>query len=41
MISFDYILKKDIKQHNLNWREIPDYSHKILLIRGFLKKCIN
>ena len=24
MFNFDYITKKDKKEHNLNWPEIPD-----------------
>ena len=30
MFSFDYITKKDIKEHNLNWPEILDHVYRIL-----------
>ena len=26
-INFDYITKKDIKEHNPNWPKIPDHSY--------------
>ena len=34
MFNFDYITKEDIKKHNPNWPEIPDYTYRILIIRG-------
>ena len=45
MFYFDYITNEDIKEHNLNWPEIPDYLYRILIIRSLKfwiskKKCI-
>ena len=34
MITFDDVTKENIKQHNLNWPQIPDHSYRILKIRG-------
>ena len=34
MITFDDVTKKNIKQHNLNWPQIPDHSYRILKIGG-------
>ena len=31
IINFDYITKEDIKEHNPNWPQIPDYSHRIFI----------
>ena len=28
MLNFDYIAKKDMKGHNLNWPQIPDRPYK-------------
>ena len=33
MFNFDYITKKDIKEHNPHWREIPDHRYKSLTPR--------
>ena len=33
MINFDYVTK-DIKEHNPNWREIPDHPYWMLIIRS-------
>ena len=35
MFNFDYIIKKDIKEHNPNWLEIPDHPYKMLIVGGF------
>ena len=35
MFNFDYVTKKEIKEHNLNWAKIPDYPFRILIIGGF------
>ena len=32
MFNFDYIAKEDIKEHNLNWLEIPDHPYRILIV---------
>ena len=32
MFNFDYITKKEIKEHNPNRPEIPDYPYRILII---------
>ena len=32
MINFDDTIKKEIREHNPNWPEIPDYSYRILVI---------
>ena len=34
MFNFDYITKEDIKAHNLNWPQIPDYLYRILIAGG-------
>ena len=34
MITFDDVTKENIKQHNLNWPQIPDHSFRILKIGG-------
>ena len=34
MFNFDYITKKDIKEHNPNWSEIPDHPYRILIVGG-------
>ena len=34
MFNFDYITKKDIKEHNPKWPEIPDHLYRILIIGG-------
>ena len=34
MSNFDYITKEDIKEHNPNWREIPDHPYRILIVGG-------
>ena len=31
MFNFDYITKKEIKEHNPNRPEIPDYPYRILI----------
>ena len=32
MFNFDYITKQNIKEHNSNWSEIPDYPYRILIV---------
>ena len=35
MMNFDFVTKKkDIKEHNSNWPEIPDPPYRILIIGG-------
>ena len=34
VINFDDVTKEDIKEHNPNWRLIPDHLFKVLIIRG-------
>ena len=34
MLNFDYIAKKDIKEYNPNWPEIPDHPYRILIVGG-------
>ena len=34
MFKFDYIIKEDIKEHNLNWPNIPDLPYRILIVGG-------
>ena len=34
MINFDDVTKEIIKEHNLNWPEIPDHPCRILIIGG-------
>ena len=29
MINLDNVTKEDIKEHNPNWRQIPDLPHRI------------
>ena len=35
MIKFDDVTKKNIKNHNPNWQQIPDDSYLVLVIGGF------
>ena len=32
MIIFHDVTKENIKEHNLNWPQIPDYPYRILII---------
>ena len=32
MFNFDYITKKGIKEHNLNWPCIFDHPYRILIV---------
>ena len=32
MFNFDYITKKDIKEHNPSWSEIPDQPYRISIV---------
>ena len=34
MINFDDATKRNIRQHNPNWPQIPDYLYRILIVRG-------
>ena len=34
MIYFDNALKESIKEHNLNWPEIPNYQYRISIVAG-------
>ena len=34
MINFDDVIKDNVKEHNPNWPEIPDYPYRILIIGG-------
>ena len=34
MFHFDYITRRDMKEHNPKWSEIPDYPHRISIIGG-------
>ena len=34
MISFDDAIKKNIKEHNPNWPEFPEYPYRVLKIGG-------
>ena len=34
MINFGDITKGNIRDHNLNWPQIPDDPYRILIIRG-------
>ena len=31
MINFDDVTKENIKEHNLNWPQIPDQTYRILI----------
>ena len=35
MFKFDYIIKEYIKEHDPNWPEILDRSHRILIVESF------
>ena len=35
MIYFDDATKENIKEHNLNWPQIPDRPYRILIIASF------
>ena len=34
MVNFDDVIKENIKEHNPNRPQIPDHSHRILMIGG-------
>ena len=34
MINFDDVIKENIKEHDPNWPEIPDYPYRILVVGG-------
>ena len=34
MINFDDVAKENIKEHNLNWPQIPNHLYRILRIGG-------
>ena len=34
MINFNDAMKENIKEHNPNWPEIPDYPYRILIVEG-------
>ena len=34
MINFDDVTKENTKKHNPNLPRIPDYSYRLLIIRG-------
>ena len=34
MINFDNVIKENIKEHNPNWLEIPDYPYDIIIFGG-------
>ena len=34
MIKFDDVTKENIKEHNPNWPQIPDYPYRILITGG-------
>ena len=34
MINFDDVVKENIKEHNLNWTQIPHHPHRVLIIGG-------
>ena len=33
-INFDHITKKDIKENNSKWSQIPDHPYRIIIIGG-------
>ena len=43
MINFDDVTKKNIKEHNPNWRQIPDHPYRIFIIGGseYVKKSLH
>ena len=34
MINFHGVTKENIKEHNLNWPQIPDHQYRILITGG-------
>ena len=34
MMNFDDVTKENIKEHNLNWPQLPDHSCRIIIIRS-------
>ena len=34
MLTLDLMLKKNIKEHNPNWPQIPDRPYRMLIIGG-------
>ena len=45
MFNFDYIIKEDIKEHYLNWLQIPGHPYRILIVgssgSGKINKLLN
>ena len=41
MITFDYVTKEKIKEHNPNWPQISDYPYRMLIIGGSVSGKIN
>ena len=35
MINLTDVTKENIKEHNLNWPQVPDHLHRILIIRDY------
>ena len=35
MITFDDVIKENIKKHNPNWPQISDHSYRILITEGY------
>ena len=34
IFNFNDVTKENIKEHNLNWLQIPDHLYRILIIEG-------
>ena len=41
MINFDDVTKENIKEHNPNWPQIPDYPYRILIVGDSRSRKIN
>ena len=37
MIDFEILQKRNIKEHNPNWTQVPDHSYKVLIIAALGK----
>ena len=43
VVNFDGVIKKETKEHNRNWPQIPDHLYRMLIVGGSgseKKKCI-
>ena len=34
MMNFDHVTRENIKEHNLNWPQIPDHPYRTVIIES-------